>query len=217
MTHQFDDRIAALRTIDDTIGDIARAMPGAVIIFTSDNGWQYGQHRLGGKLDAYEESIGVPLIVNVGGGVIANQFITANDFTPTIMALAGGSMPYTGDGASFTPLLSNPTLPWRNRFLAEHWTAMTGSQALLFDMPNYLAVRTAAQSAAGDELYVEWGNWPNEAPTIEFYSYVNDPWAMNSLQNTIGPKVQNHAGIHKQEIQQLQNCGGGTCQTIEFQ
>src|SRR6185503_6492010 len=74
------------------------------IFFTSDNGFQFGAHRLDhGKGDAYEESIRVPLIVR-GPGVPegrALDHLTLNiDLAPTIAELAGRAVPAAADGRS---------------------------------------------------------------------------------------------------------------------
>jgi len=219
VTRQFQSRLAALRSIDDSIGDLIRAEEGAgrpyVLIFTSDNGWQYGSHRLTGKLDAYEESIGVPLVVTgsipLSMGQDSPAFITPNDLAPTVMDLAGGSMPYPGDGKSFVPLLTFPNQPWRNRFLVAHRNAM-GAKAT-FDMPDYLASRTAPGSiGTGDQLYVQWSTGEKE-----FYDLPTDPSEMISRHTATDPRRQAQMNLHVTNINQLSACGNGTCQILEFQ
>jgi N-acetylglucosamine-6-sulfatase len=216
MNHQRSDRIASLQAVDQIIGDTAAKLDAqgklqqTVFVFLSDNGWQYGNHRLTGKLDAFEESIGTPLLVSVGGGVTSSAFITSNDLTPTLMELAGVAMPYAGDGQSLVPLLSYPSLPWRARFLVEHWTAMKPGS--LFDMPNYAAVRTSpVASKTPDQLYVSW-----ETGEVEFYDYPSDPKAMTSRHTTTDPRRKQQMTLHQSSILALQTCGNGTCQSIEF-
>ena len=74
------------------------------IMYASDNGYSYGEHRLIGKGDLYEESIRVPLMVK-GPGIDARSIdrLTSNvDWTPTILDWAGVKPPpHFVDGSSF--------------------------------------------------------------------------------------------------------------------
>src|SRR4030095_5638061 len=78
-------RLAALGELENTY-----------IVFTSDNGYHLGQHRLGGGKDQiYEESIRVPLIVRGPGipaGTTQDHYALNIDFAPTFAEL-GGAMP----------------------------------------------------------------------------------------------------------------------------
>jgi N-acetylglucosamine-6-sulfatase len=71
---QIDDRhrkrLQVLLSVDDMISDLVEALDAGrelentYIVFTSDNGWHQGEHRLSeGKFTPYEESIRVPLVV----------------------------------------------------------------------------------------------------------------------------------------------------------
>ncbi len=65
------------------------------VIFTSDNGYTFGEHRLTGKGNLYEESVRVPLLVR-GPGVNPGALtrLTSNvDLTPTLTQIAGASVP----------------------------------------------------------------------------------------------------------------------------
>src|SRR3712207_8954197 len=59
----------------------------ALPIFTSDNGWHAGEHRLSaGKWTAYEEDVRVPLIVRgprVPAGRTLEHLVLNNDLAPT--------------------------------------------------------------------------------------------------------------------------------------
>ena len=97
-------RLASLRAVDRGVGRISEALReehalgNTVIIFTSDNGWLQGQHRVpGSKVDPYEESLHVPLIARLprrmrgpGGAPHQLRSTVANvDVAPTILRLAG--------------------------------------------------------------------------------------------------------------------------------
>ncbi len=81
------------------------------IMFTSDNGFHLGQHRMpSGKQTAYETDIHLPLLIR-GPGVTAGshvQAITGNiDLAPTIADLGGASMEDAPDGRSLVAFLHN--------------------------------------------------------------------------------------------------------------
>ena len=123
--------MGSLRAIDDLIGTIgasleaAGELEGTAFLFTSDNGYHYGEHRLAERLpDAYEESIRVPLtmaIPGVTGGQVLRQYITNNDSCADAGRARGTQAGITTDGRSFLPLFDSPTQPWRKRFLVEQW------------------------------------------------------------------------------------------------
>ena len=84
--------------VDDMIGDLVGALhdsgelDNTYIVFTSDNGFHLGQHRLGaGKWTPYEEDIRVPLIVRGPGvpeGETLHHMVLNNDLAPTFADLA---------------------------------------------------------------------------------------------------------------------------------
>ena len=105
-------RLRSLRAVEDMIEAVVQALAETgrleqtYIVFTSDNGLLMGQHRaVGRKANAYEESIGIPLIVR-GPGVPAGRtdaFALNIDLAPTLLELAGAPVPESLDGRSLVP------------------------------------------------------------------------------------------------------------------
>lgn len=94
--------LGSIRTLDRGIGKLfrslrkAKALRETVVIFTSDNGYLFGQHRIAlDKLYPYEESVRVPLAIRLpkrryGGQPSQTGSPAANiDLAPTILELAG--------------------------------------------------------------------------------------------------------------------------------
>ncbi|MFC1760840.1 sulfatase [Planctomycetota bacterium] len=85
-----------------------------VIIYTSDNGFLCGAHGYGSKVLPMEESSRVPMMIYdprspSAGKQWRSPALTGNiDFAPTILELAGVSIPSNMDGRSLLPLLKNP-------------------------------------------------------------------------------------------------------------
>jgi N-acetylglucosamine-6-sulfatase len=101
------------RHIEKFVKKIARIgqLDNTVIMYTSDNGWQFGQHRItGDKRQLYEHNIRVPMLVRGPGIKSATQIqelVLNIDIAPTIAEIVTGdpqSISYM-DGRSFWPLL----------------------------------------------------------------------------------------------------------------
>ena len=125
-------QLASLQSVDDMVGDLVKTLratgqlENTYIIFSSDNGFFYGEHRLEDKSLAYEEATKIPFVVR-GPGVPTQKLdhlVVNNDFAPTVADLAGVDPPDFVDGKSFEPLLKSPVpdaQDWRKRFLIELW------------------------------------------------------------------------------------------------
>ena len=85
-----------------------------MIIYTSDNGFLCGSHGYGSKVLPYEEASRVPLLMfdprhaNSGKRLRCDSLTGNVDFAPTILELAGLSVPANMDGRSLLKLYSNP-------------------------------------------------------------------------------------------------------------
>ena len=106
--HFYRQRLRALQSVDELVDGIVTRLEArgvledTYIVYTSDNGYHIGQHRLPpGKECGYEEDVNVPLIVR-GPGVpknwTAKAVTTHTDLAPTILGLAGVS---PGDDVEF--------------------------------------------------------------------------------------------------------------------
>ncbi len=144
-------QLASLLAVDEGVGEILAAvgasarLANTIVVYTSDNGLLWGEHRLWNrKVAAFEESIRVPLVVRHDALVprprIETRLVTNIDLAPTLAELAGARAPRV-DGASLVPLLRGapwPTPPWRRSFLIEHLRGVEGASVA---MPTYCAVR----------------------------------------------------------------------------
>ena len=125
----YQNCLAALLSVDegvkgivDELGALGR-LRNTYIIFTSDNGFFFGQHRLvGGKFLAYEPSTHLPLIIR-GPGIKPNtqsgQLVNTTDIAPTILELAEVAPDKSIDGTSLVPYAKDPTLRSRRPLLFE--------------------------------------------------------------------------------------------------
>jgi arylsulfatase A-like enzyme len=169
----------SLQAVDRAVGRLVDALEDtgrlddALIVFTSDNGLLWGEHRWLKKEVPYEEAIRVPLVVrdDAIASPHADAHLVANiDLAPTIAEATGVDLP-GADGSSLLPLLRGEEVRWRRALLIEHLRATN-------PIPTYCAVRTArylfARYQTGErELYdlevdpAELENVAGEHPALE--------------------------------------------------
>ena len=168
------DQYRTLLSVDDAVGHIVAALRNAgrldntMIIFTSDNGFLWGEHRFTGKQTPWEESIRVPFIFRydpvTGNTGTTNDNLIANiDIAPTIAAAAGVNTPHV-DGSNILDLLNGSN--WRTQFLIEH---MEGRYS---PAPTYCAMRTQT------EMYAVY-----KTGDRELYDLTSDPLELHNLAN----------------------------------
>jgi arylsulfatase A-like enzyme len=125
-------RTNALRTLvaaDRTVGSVLDALEAAgrmestLVVFASDNGYLFGEHRRTGKGVPYEESIRIPMVVRFDALGIEpradGRLVTNVDLTPTFLDAAGVPPPPM-DGVSLLPMMASADASWRQDFLLEH-------------------------------------------------------------------------------------------------
>ncbi len=91
--------ITAIRPIDEGVGRILDTLKSkgqldrTLIVFASDNGYFWGEHGLGDKRAAYEESIRIPMLARypklIRAGTAAGEMALNIDIAPTMLEAAG--------------------------------------------------------------------------------------------------------------------------------
>ena len=163
-------QLEALPAVDDMVRTLGRAVKktarDTVIVFTSDQGFFWGEHRIiSGKGKPYDEAHRVPLVIvypRVLGTApwIEAGLITHQDLTATL-AEWGGVKPPGQDGLSFATTLPHHLPLARTVVPLEGWTA----DGLL-----YTGTRTTT------EKVIKW--YTGE---VEHYLYPQDPYELTSV------------------------------------
>lgn len=218
--HQYKSMLASVIAVDDMVGSVVNALSAAgkldntVIIFTSDNGWFYGEHRLIGKDLGYDESIRIPMVIRYPGGRAGERssaLVLNNDIAPTLADIAGVVPPYQPDGTSLRPLLEqNPATPWfgRKRFVVEHWFIPS---LLKFEAPTFLSLR--AKHADADWTYIASRTDTTQPQTVtntEFYDFNSDPYQLQS----VSPDAATTQWLDE-VLGLLRVCAGEYCKLLE--
>ena len=196
----YRQRLESLMAVDEAVVRLVdglraeRELDNTLIIFTSDNGFFHGEHRVPfGKVLVYEPSIRVPLIMRGPGvpeGERRRQLVTNADLAPTILEAAGARPGKIQDGRSLFPLLEDRGLEWGRDLLIE------GAPGV--NQPAFDALRTYRF------VYVQHANGERE-----LYDLERDPHQLTSLHNDPA-----YAGVQSElamRLGALSVCAGTSC------
>lgn len=107
-------RLRMLLAVDDMVERVVNQLTAVGelantdIIFTSDNGFMRGEHRVAsGKEIGYEESLAVPLLMSGPDFPVGTNstVVTNTDLAPTIAAIAGVTPTLLVDGRNLLPIV----------------------------------------------------------------------------------------------------------------
>lgn len=179
-------QLRSLKSVDESVRDILikleaqGKLDNTLIVFYSDNGYFWGEHRLTGKDHVYDEASRVPFALRYPAMVptprTENGLVGVIDLAPTICEVAGVPIPEGVDGRSLVPLLRRSG-EWRDSMLLEGWPDANDDEATGFIpdevlSPHYKALRTSRY------LYVE-----TDHDKAELYDMDADPYQLNNLAN----------------------------------
>jgi N-acetylglucosamine-6-sulfatase len=191
-----DDLVAAVIARLRASGELANTL----LVFTSDNGFFYGEHRVPqGKVLLYEPSIRVPLLIRGPGvpkGLHLTQLVGNIDLAPTIVDAAGAKPGLTMDGRSLYALFRQPKTEWGRDLVIEN--GPSGGNARRGRMQQFAAVRTPQY------LYASYVNGERE-----LYDLDRDPYELQSRQDD--PAYQEIARKLAARLAALRTCAGAAC------
>ncbi|HEX8912133.1 MAG TPA: sulfatase, partial [Humisphaera sp.] len=193
------DYFRTVQAIDDDVGRLTAALAAngqaddTVFVFVGDNGYLMGEHGLGDKRNAYEESMRFPMLVRyprrVAAGRTIDPMVLNVDVAPTLLGLAGVAAPAGMQGRSFAGLLPPVTAVddgggdpaaadpaasaepagWRHSFLYEYY-----EEAGYPDTPTTFAVRTPTAKLI---------RYPDNAGWTELFDLSADPYETRNVYN----------------------------------
>jgi len=196
--------IEGLLAADEWIGNIVDALAAigkldnTHIIFTSDNGFFHGEHRVKvQKILPHQVDIHMPLLIRGPGfpaGTVVDQRAVSPDVTATILDLTGSTRFATRvrDGMTLLPMVTNPIYGSTRDLLIELGPA---------------GPRITYSGIVGPRWkYIEYSNGEKE-----LYDLVNDPY---ELVNRAGDQsvAWIRLGMAKR-LAPLKTCAGSTCRT----
>lgn len=177
--------MSTIAGIDGCVGSVLDKLEqlnienNTAIIYISDNGFFRGEHKLGDKRAPYEESIRIPLMIRYpqeqAAPRIVNNIALNLDLAPTILDIAGLSIPQSMQGLSLLPLIKdqNPS-DWRQFFFYQY-----------NHDPEFPTAKARPYIALRHENGLKLVNYDEDASWTEFFdtSIGNDPYEINNLIN----------------------------------
>jgi N-acetylglucosamine-6-sulfatase len=192
-------RRESLLAVDEGLGRMidalrsVRELDNTLVIFTADNGFFQGEHRVpNGKIKSYEPSVRVPALMR-GPGVPAGKRVralTANiDLAATIAQAADARPGHELDGVSLRDVAQRPAAYADRAILLENGAGI-GAQN-----PGYAALRTS-----------RWKLVTYAGGERELYDMRSDP---NELDN-VADRVRLDGTLDRR-LEQLRACRGESC------
>jgi arylsulfatase A-like enzyme len=159
------NQLRCLTAIDEGVGRLLKTLEetkqldNTFLVFTSDNGYFWGEHHLGDKRWAYEESLRIPMLMRypkrIKAGSKINQMVMNVDMAPTMLDMVGVPAPKEVQGRSILPLFKGSVKNWRTAFLSEYFMEPQAQR-----VPSWQAVRNErwkyvhfTELTGMDELY----------------------------------------------------------------
>jgi N-acetylglucosamine-6-sulfatase len=190
----YQQRLESMLAVDEAVRDILAALNATgeldrtLIVFTSDNGFFHGEHRIpAGKVLVYEPSVRVPLILRGPGiprGVERTNPAVNADLARTILDAAGGVPGRRLDGVSLLPFARDPH--------------KRSGRDILLETTTYSAIHTPryvfVQHSTGEQ---------------ELYDLAVDPFQLTSLHADARYKTLKDALALR--LTRLRICAGDTC------
>ncbi|KAJ3498525.1 hypothetical protein NLG97_g1050 [Lecanicillium saksenae] len=220
-------RLQALQAVDELVDGIFQALEeqpdvlnNTYIIYTADNGFHLGQHRLpAGKTCGIEEDVNVPFIVR-GPGVAKNEVLSFpsshTDLAPTFLKLAGIPPRNDFDGRPI-PVRTTDQTP--DTLKIEHVSIEFWGKGIIegtafynlagyFDQNTYKTLRIVSDQH--ELMYTVWCNGDHE-----LYNMKRDPYqTFNLYGKQPGSSPYDISQLTKRLdtlVLTLKNCKGNSC------
>jgi N-acetylglucosamine-6-sulfatase len=192
------DRLLAIIEATLSAGGVAR---NTYIVFSSDNGYHMGQHRLlPGKETAFDTDIRVPLIIAGPGipqNVVVSRVAQNTDLYPTFAQIAGLTRGPSVDGHSLLPLLHPAPgvgfVTWPTVALIEHHGPDDRTDPDFENgeaggnPPAYEAIRLSDRRF-GNAVYVEY----TKTGKREYYNIDRDPFERTNTYRWLAPRQRRY-------------------------
>ncbi|MGH8999990.1 MAG: sulfatase-like hydrolase/transferase, partial [Acidimicrobiia bacterium] len=202
-THE--GHMRALMTADAMVDDIMShlaatgELDNTLVVFTSDNGYHWGERGLTSKGYPYVESVKVPFLVRwdgvFGAGAVDPRLVAGLDILPTVLdaANAAPELRYPLDGRSFLPGSEG-----RAELLLEFHEGHRG-------IHHWASLRTPGWQ------YIEW--YEDDATTVEWtehYDLAADPWQLESVVADDDPANDPDVGALSARLAAARGCAGSS-------
>lgn len=178
-------------TLDEAIGRLYATLEetgqldNTVIVFTSDQGFAWGEHGYAWKVGPYDACLRMPMIVRypaeTSPGSVVRSPVSIIDVVPTILSYTGVEVDWPLHGRNLRPAIRDPQTGVSGRVLTEHFLSSFGDQIQIADTDENNFWRTIPwwlSVVDGDLKYIRT-LVPNEVE--ELYDLAADPGEQRNL------------------------------------
>ena len=200
------DYLGSIVSVDENIGRLLDhleqkgILDQTLVVYTSDQGFFLGEHGWYDKRFIYEESMGMPLVMRwpekISQGAVNNNLVLNLDMAPTLLEIAGISVPSDMQGRSFTQLFDKEySQDWRKSVYYHYYEYPHGWHKT----KRHNGVRTDRYKLI--HFYNDIDDW-------ELYDLEEDPYEVNNLYQD--PDYQSLTDSLKSELARLIDFYGDT-------
>lgn len=205
----FADYFASMHALDEAVGGLLERLEdeeltdNTVVMFMGD----HGRPMLRGKQFLYEQGVRIPLIIRWPGkikaGSVDHQLVSALDFAPTFLKIAGAQVPSHLHGRNFLGEDQDPPRTYifasrdrvdeatdrircvrdkRYKYIRNDMPEKPYAQTQVYREMNYPTRIPLMRMATRGELnQVQARFFLSGKPKEELYDLQNDPWEINNL------------------------------------
>jgi arylsulfatase A-like enzyme len=208
-----------VRALDESVGRLVTSLKesgqyeNTLIVFTSDQGFAWGQHGFHTKLAPYDANIRSPLIVSMPSqlptGKVVPHPVAGVDLIPTFFRFANIDLPWKMHGHDLTPLLKNPDSEWKHPALTSFTARSYGADT------NQVPADTTETNINGIPWYFmlrenkyKYIRYTVEGETEELYDLDADPEELTNL--AMQPELKDQLlAMRTATIAELKRTGAG--------
>jgi arylsulfatase A-like enzyme len=171
------DYLACIASIDESVGiildylDKTKLSQNTAFIYTSDQGFYLGENGWFDKRFAYDVSMGIPLLIKWPGhikpGTISNTMVQNIDYAPTLLSIAGITVPASMQGLNLVPLLKGKQSSLKREYLYYHYYEFVKDHTVI----PHLALRSNRYKLIYFYTAKEW----------QFFDLLKDPAEQQNL------------------------------------
>ena len=198
----YQQELESLLSVDEAVASVLAALDrsgeaeNTLVIYTADNGFFHGEHRIRSeKVAPYEPALRVPLVMRGPGvpqGRKVRQVVSNVDLAPTILEAAGALPGRLQDGVSLLPVLRDRTLELGREVVIENGNGANR-------IPRYRGIRNERFLYVRHETTGEY----------ELYDLWKDPYELRNLDES--ERYDRVRRLLARRLRILDDCAGRTC------
>lgn len=202
---EHDNQLRTLLSVDDMVDSIMKGLQengeldNTLIIYSSDNGYHWGEFGVRGKGLPFSESVRVPYVVrwpgHVDAGATDHRLVGNVDLVPSILDAAGIAPPAVG-------------YPFDGRSIFGGYArqeSLTEFHSGYHDYPSWASIRTR------DWFYAEYyGSDDRTISFREYYDLASDPHQLTNVLKDDRSQNDPDVAALSARLTQLRTCAGTT-------